>query len=223
MVSPHAQATKSRGPAPAVAGDRAGFDAFLSYSHDDSAVARGIQRGLATIGRPFGQLRALRIFRDSTDLTASPDLWGKVKAAMDASRYLLVVLSPSAASSEWVTRELSYWLETKGADHLFLAIAGGILEWNDAEGCFDRAASTAAPDLLTEPGILLSQPFYVDVSQDAPWDPRAPGFRERVTDLAAREVSGLHGVPGVAWTHHRRHSSPASTLAPRPPAPSQRD
>ena len=59
------------------------YDAFISYDHDDRPVAYGIQRGLHRIGRPMGRLHALRVFRDSTDLTASPDLWGKVAEAMD--------------------------------------------------------------------------------------------------------------------------------------------
>jgi hypothetical protein len=48
------------------------YDAFLSYDHDDRAVAYGIQRGLHRIGRRVGRLHALRVFRDSTDLSASP-------------------------------------------------------------------------------------------------------------------------------------------------------
>jgi hypothetical protein len=78
------------------------YDAFLSYNHDDRAVAYGIQRGLHRIARPVGRLHALRVFRDSTDLTASPDLWGKVTEAMERSRYLIVVLSPHAVASAWV-------------------------------------------------------------------------------------------------------------------------
>ena len=90
------------------------YDAFLSYSHHDGAVAAGIQKGLHRIGRRVGRLNALRVFRDSTDLAANPDLWGKVTDAMDRSRYLIVVLSPRAAASEWVDREVAYWLERRG-------------------------------------------------------------------------------------------------------------
>ena len=80
------------------------YDAFISYDHDDQPVAHGIQRGLHRIGRRLGQLRALQVFRDSTDLTASPNLWGNVVEAMDGSRYLIVVLSPEASASTWVNR-----------------------------------------------------------------------------------------------------------------------
>src|SRR5215470_17407912 len=41
------------------------YDAFLSYYHQDGAVAAGIQKGLHRIGRRMGQLNALRVFRDS--------------------------------------------------------------------------------------------------------------------------------------------------------------
>lgn len=54
------------------------YDAFISYSHNDLQVAAGIQRGLHRIGRRMGQLHALRVFRDKTDLSARPDLWGEV-------------------------------------------------------------------------------------------------------------------------------------------------
>ena len=74
------------------------YDAFLSYNHQDGAVAAGIHKGLHRIGRRMGQLNALRVFRDSTDLAANPNLWGKVTDAMDRSRYLIVVLSPRAAA-----------------------------------------------------------------------------------------------------------------------------
>ena len=45
--------------------------------------------------------------------------------------------------------------------------------------------------MLTEPGVLPAEPLYVDVSGDAPWDPHAPTFRDKVTDLAAP----IHGKP----------------------------
>ena len=43
------------------------YDAFLSYSHHDDAVAAGIQKGLHRIARRVGRLNALRVFRDTTD------------------------------------------------------------------------------------------------------------------------------------------------------------
>ena len=169
----------------------AGLDAFISYSHQDRRQAMGVQKGLQNIGRRAGRRRALRVFRDATDLTASPDVWGKVTEAMDASRHLVVLLSPAAARSVWVDREIRYWLATKGPERLFLVVAAGTLVWDDSAGRFDPALSTAAPDLLLRSGTLPTQPFYVDVSGDSPWDSADVVFRERVTDLAAP----MHGKP----------------------------
>jgi hypothetical protein len=84
-------------PAPLV-GRVGEYDAFLSYTHRDRPVASGIQKGLHQIGRRLGQLRALRVFRDDTNLEVSPDLWGKITESLDRPGfwwwcYLLVRLS----------------------------------------------------------------------------------------------------------------------------------
>ncbi|WP_124395774.1 toll/interleukin-1 receptor domain-containing protein, partial [Rhodococcus wratislaviensis] len=167
------------------------YDAFISYSHGDRPVASGIQKGLHRIGRRLGQLRALRVCRDATDLAAGPDLWGRVRNEMDRSRFLIVVLSTQSVGSYWVDRELRHWLDRRGSNQLLLVVADGRLKWDEANRAFDPNASDVAPPILTEPGILDSQPLYVDVHDDEPWDPRAPMFREKVIDLAAP----IHGKP----------------------------
>src|ERR1700744_2056669 len=105
------QAVQSLAGAP---GASSGYDAFLSYTHRDRPVASGIQKGLHQIGRRLGQLRALRVFRDDTNLEVAPDLWGKITEALDRARFMIVVLSPQAAQSYWVNKEISYWLQHRG-------------------------------------------------------------------------------------------------------------
>ncbi|MDT7762774.1 MAG: hypothetical protein QOC63_2194, partial [Mycobacterium sp.] len=161
------------------------YDAFLSYSRLDATVAEGIQKGLHRIARRPGRLHALRVFRDKTDLTATPSLLGKITDALDQSRYLIVVLSPHAAASEWVNKEVEYWLQHRGADNLLLVVAAGQLDWDDAEARFHPGRSDAAVPALTQPGGLPSEPIFVDVSTDAPWDSADPRFRDKITDLAA--------------------------------------
>jgi WD40 repeat protein len=167
------------------------YDAFLSYTHRDRPVAAGIQKGLHQIGRRLGQLRALRVFRDDTNLEVSPNLWHKITEALDSSRFLVVVLSPTAAKSYWVDREVGYWLQHRGRERLLLVLAGGKLEWDADRQRFDPQGSDAALPVLTEPGALLAEPFYIDVSEDAPWDPRAVTLREKISALAAP----IHGKP----------------------------
>ena len=167
------------------------YDAFLSYTHRDRLVAAGIQKGLHQIGRRLGQLRALRVFRDDTDLTVRPDLWAGITEALDRSRFLVVMLSPQAAESRWVNQEIGYWLEHRGSERLLLVLAGGRLQWDARRARFDPQLSDAAPSVLTEPGALPTEPLHVDVSDQSQWDPRYPPLREKITEVAAR----IHGKP----------------------------
>jgi len=167
------------------------YDAFLSYTHRDRPAVSGIQKGLHRIGRRLGQLRALRVFRDDTDLTASPDLWGRITDALDRSRFFIVTLSPLAAQSHWVNQEITYWLQHRGLEQLMLVLVDGNLQWDKNTQRFNPELSNAAPVVLTEPGSVPFEPLFIDVSADAPWDYRAPVFREKVTALAAP----IHGKP----------------------------
>ena len=177
-----AQAEQSPAPGPNKPID---YDAFLSYAHLDQQVTTAIQKGLHQIGRRVGQLRALRVFRDDTNLTANPDLWGKITYALDSSRFMIVVLSPQSAKSHWVNEEVNYWLTHRGHEQLMLVLAQGHLNW-DAKGArFDPEHSDAAPPALSRPGSLPAEPLYIDVSADAPWDLRSLNFRDKVTALAA--------------------------------------
>ena len=103
-----------------------------------------------------------------------PNLWGKVTDAMDRSRYLIVVLSPYAAASGWVDKEVAYWLEQRGPDQLLIVLAQGHLHWDEATARFDPDRSDAALPVLTEPGVLAAEPLHVDISGDAPWDLQPP-------------------------------------------------
>ena len=120
------------------------YDAFLSYTQRDRPAVSGIQKGLHRIGRRLGQLRALRVFRDDTDLTASPDLWSRIVDALDRSRFFIVTLSPLAAQSQWVNQEITYWLQHRGREQLMLVLVDGQLQWDQRTARFDPAISNAA-------------------------------------------------------------------------------
>ena len=72
-----------------------------------------------------------------------------------------------------------------------MVLAGGHLQWDADQQRFDPQVSDAALPVLAQPGSLPVEPFYIDVSEDAPWDPRAAALREKITALAAR----IHGRP----------------------------
>ena len=167
---------------------RARFDAFISYSHANVMIAGAIQRGLHQLARPLWRPRALRVFLDRTDLAASPELWGRIMAGLDQSRFLVAILSPDAARSAYVQRELDHWISGGKADRLLLVLAGGDLVWDEQRQAFDPSRSTAAPPAVTEPGVFAEEPLYVVltwVGIDDRLSLDEPRFRSAIGDLAA--------------------------------------
>ena len=77
------------------------YDGFLSYRHDDRqlAIVRAMQRALHGFAKPWFRLRAMRLYRDETDLAIRPDAWNTIQQALDASRYLVLIASPAAAKT----------------------------------------------------------------------------------------------------------------------------
>lgn len=93
------------------------YRAFISYSHADTASAKWLHRALETfrIDKDFAGRetttgtvpKTLRpIFRDREDFTAGHSLTDQTLAALDASAALIVVCSPAAAQSPYVTEEI---------------------------------------------------------------------------------------------------------------------
>ncbi|MEP2103762.1 MAG: toll/interleukin-1 receptor domain-containing protein [Parasphingorhabdus sp.] len=96
-----------------------GFRAFVSYSHADARFAHKLHRKMETYRMPsrfrkgsasvetgLTDGRLGKIFRDREDLPASQDLSQAVKDALSASQALIVLCSPDAKSSPWVSQEI---------------------------------------------------------------------------------------------------------------------
>lgn len=109
------------------------YDAFISYSHSerDSFAAEQLHRMLEhyripkKIQETSGKKKITRIFRDKEELALSSDLSENIKQALHESEYLIVVCSPRASQSIWVTREILYFLETHDRDHIFALLVEG--------------------------------------------------------------------------------------------------
>ena len=93
------------------------YRAFLSYSHRDSAWGKWLHSALEgyridkdLVGRqtPAGPVpKTLRpIFRDREDFSAGHSLTEQTLAALEASRFLIVICSPNAAQSKYVNEEI---------------------------------------------------------------------------------------------------------------------
>lgn len=169
------------------------FDGFISYSHEaDPELASRLQTGVQRFATPWWRRRGLRIFRDETSLAADPHLWSSVARAMEDSEWFVMLASPEAASSSWVDREVSWWLDHKARERVLLVVTRGDLVWDAESGRLDIERSTAVPPALGE--AFTDEPRWVDARwarEDDHLDPRDARFRDMVADVAAP----LHGVP----------------------------
>src|SRR5262249_42457654 len=91
--------------------DPARFDAFVSYSSADRRVAGMIQRFLQLYR--LGGRGALRGVLDPTDMRGG-ELGPEIEAALRSAATLIVCVSPSAAESRWVAREIGLYRKWHG-------------------------------------------------------------------------------------------------------------
>lgn len=186
------------------------YDAFLSYSHAaDGALAPALQSALHRLARPWNRLRALTVFRDKTSLSASPELWPAIVAALSDARYFLLLASPAAAASKWVQREVEWWLQHRSPQTMLILVTDGELAWDEAAGDFDWAHTDAvAPQLR---GRFPSEPLWVDLRWARSGETlslRHVQFRQAVLDVAAplhgRSKDELDGEDVRQFAHTKR-------------------
>ena len=120
------------------------YDGFMSYSHTaDDLLAPRLQTGLQRFAKPWWKRRAMRVFRDEASLSANPHLWASIVDAIDESDWLVLLLSPGAAQSEWVDREVEYWLEHKDPNRIIPVVTDGDFAWGD--GAIGPSTDSAPP------------------------------------------------------------------------------
>jgi len=103
------------------------YDAFLSYSRQDAVIARKIQEFLETYRPPdsSGGKKRLRIFRDDSDLTASPSLRESISEAIRLSECLVILCSPSSVDSQFVSMEIQLFRAAHGDKRMYLILIDG--------------------------------------------------------------------------------------------------
>ena len=154
------------------------FVAFISYSHRDTAWAAWLQKALERYRLP-GALaketgldkRVGKVFRDREELATGQNLGDHLLEALDNSDNLIVICSPNAVNSQWVSQEIEYFKSIGRGDRIFcLLVEGG-------------AEALPAP-LLTDVAGNPLEPLAAD--------PRETGDGKRLAKL--KLVSGMLGV-----------------------------
>lgn len=190
-----APADGSRGSGESIRAKR--YRAFLSYSREDERIARRIQGALERYRVPSGlEVKSLgadrrlgRFFRDSDEMGAQSDLGAAIRGALEDSEYLVVVCSPRAAKSDWVSREIVYFRRQVSADRILAAIVAGVPNTSGADECFPPALRSGSRGESTE----TIQPLAVDVRQ------------EGLGKAMVRLIAGLLALPFDAlWNRERR-------------------
>lgn len=144
------------------------YKAFISYRHLplDKTFAKKLHRRIEHYVIP----RALRkngvkklgyVFRDQDELPLSSNLSDSIVEALDRSEFLIVICSPETPNSQWVQREISYFLEHHDRDHVLALIVDG-------------TPDTSFPPLLTqavdpEGSVRVLEPLAANVAADSAW------------------------------------------------------
>lgn len=168
------------------------YDAFISYSQAaDGDLAPAIQRGLQRFAKPWQKRSAMRVFRDATGLSATPDLWDSITAALDQTDWFVLLASPGAAASEWVNKEIEHFLSRRpdARDHILIVVTEGTCEW---DGSGFAMSSTCIPRALD--GVFVREPLFLDLrwaEADTHLNLRNADFRSVIAGL----TSAIRGIP----------------------------
>ncbi|HEU4499129.1 MAG TPA: TIR domain-containing protein, partial [Sphingomicrobium sp.] len=212
------------------------YMAFMSYSHDDAEFADWLHEALEEFHVPqrlVGKLtehgpipkRLAPIFRDRQELAAASNLTEEIEEAIAGSRFLIVLCSPTAATSKWIDKEIACFKRLHGEDRILAAIIDGEPGAdNDPETpaaeCFPPAlrihydgrgrptstrAEPIAADLREEGdgrrmGLLKLAAGMLGVGLDELAQREAARRNRRLYLITAASVAGMLLTSGLAYT-----------------------
>ena len=166
------------------------YKAFISYRHQspDQDVAKKLHTLIETYRIP-GDLQAKtglkkmgRVFRDQEELPLSQDLGADIRAALDASEWLIVVCSPRYLTSKWCNAELEYFLSLGRRDRILPILVEG-----EPEEAFPEQLRFEERD----GAVVEVEPLAADV--------RAPGVPESLKKLQTEKLRIFAPMLGVRF------------------------
>src|SRR6185436_9474648 len=88
-------------------------------------------------------------------------LWERIENALQASEYFILLASPEAVKSVWVTREIEYWIANKDISKIIIVLTSGSISWKEND--FDGLGTTAINLVLFNK--FENEPMYLDLSE----------------------------------------------------------
>ena len=136
------------------------YKAFISYRHAplDSMVAEKLHGIIEHYRCPrqfcsdAGENRKMIVFMDKKELPLSSNLSSEIREALDHSQFLIVVCSRATPESEWVRREIRYFIERHGRARVLAILA---------EGTPDESFP---PELFEKSGNEIIEPLAADIT-----------------------------------------------------------
>jgi TolB-like protein len=120
------------------------YKAFISYSHQDETWADWLHAQLEGFEPPSGLPRLSPIFQDKQELAAASGLSASIDAALADAEFLVVVCSPAAVASRWVSAEIERFIHLGRQDQIICLIVDGVPGSPDAE-CFPAPLQNREP------------------------------------------------------------------------------
>ena len=97
---------------------------FLSYAHDDEALAERFRKALTDSG--------LEVFDPDRDHLPGENWAGEIARALEESEAMVVLLTPAATSSPHVKRNIEYALGAKNYSNRLIPVVVGKFDRNPA-------------------------------------------------------------------------------------------
>lgn len=115
------------------------YDAFISYRRvePDQTIAKLVHKQLESFKLPKNVIKKIkaenpsaktkitRVFRDQEELPLTSNLGDQLKQALEQSKWLIVICSPSFLESEWCKTEIEYFTALRGPEYVLTVLADG--------------------------------------------------------------------------------------------------
>jgi WD40 repeat protein len=188
------------------------FEAFISYrqAEPDRWWAKWLQKELEDyrcpkelVKRQGVRSRLSKLFRDEDELAASSDLTGEVNAALERSRFLIVVCSPRSAASRWVNAEVRRFCELGRADKILALLIEG-----EPAAAFPPALLDVRPArVANDKELAASEPLAADVRDEATCGGREKRRLAKLRLLAALLGCGFDDLRQREQERRRRRTA----------------